>query len=132
MDAKTFLLKNSPEIQEAVGNGYDIRMAEDEILYWMEQYAQSKNRTDHELKTWPEYFEAVWDGRKAFEIRKNDRNFQVGDWLILREWGPITDYSGREIYAEVTYVLPGGKFGIEPGLCVLSIIVKGRKHEINE
>lgn len=79
----------------------------------------------HELKTWPEYFEPVCSGVKRFEYRKNDRDFQVGDILWLREYDPATDkYSGRAIFVEVTYVLkeclsiapgmypPPGKFAI--------------------
>lgn len=43
----------------------------------------------HELKTYPKYFQETIEGNKPFEIRKNDRNFQVGDVLILKEWdGP--------------------------------------------
>lgn len=41
--------------------------------------------TTHELKILPEYYRAVIERRKAFEIRRNDRNFQVGDELHLRE-----------------------------------------------
>lgn len=44
--------------------------------------------TTHELKTWPEPFAAMVDGRKAFEIRRDDRNFAVGDALLLREYEP--------------------------------------------
>lgn len=35
----------------------------------------------HEVKTNPEYFEEVFMGRKTFEIRLNDRNYQVNDFL---------------------------------------------------
>lgn len=64
----------------------------------------------HELKTWPEYFQSVYDGVKNFEIRKNDRSFQKGDLVILKEWDPnaLTEkfgYTGREIKAEIGYVL---------------------------
>ena len=37
----------------------------------------------HALKTLPEYFEAVWENKKTFELRKNDRDFKVGDYLAL-------------------------------------------------
>ena len=43
----------------------------------------------HELKTYPKYFQETIEGNKPFEIRKNDRNFQVGDVLILKEWDNI-------------------------------------------
>ena len=37
----------------------------------------------HELKILPEYFKAVEDGTKTFELRKNDRGFKLGDLLQL-------------------------------------------------
>lgn len=36
---------------------------------------------DHNLKILPEYYIAVSDGSKTFEIRKNDRDFHLGDIL---------------------------------------------------
>lgn len=66
----------------------------------------------HSLKTWTEYFEAVVDGRKTFEIRKNDRDFHVGDTLVLRDWDRNEgEYTGRKIEVEVMYITDGGNLG---------------------
>jgi hypothetical protein len=43
----------------------------------------------HDLKIWPQYFVEVAAEQKTFEIRKNDRDYQVGDVLRLREWEPL-------------------------------------------
>lgn len=90
----------------------------------------------HDLKTWKEYFEEIWEGRKTFEVRKNDRNFQVGDTLNLVEMDlggyGMTDHdlsrfpTGRTIQAEVTYILKGGLFGIEEGYVVMSIEIENK------
>lgn len=45
----------------------------------------------HHLKTMPEYFQAVIEGRKPFEVRKNDRGFKVGDRVILEEFEGYKD-----------------------------------------
>jgi hypothetical protein len=72
--------------------------------------------TEHVLKTDPEVFDAVWQGLKTFEIRVNDRNFQVGDTLRLREtkftglqmhMGQPLEYTGRETTRTVSHVLSG-------------------------
>lgn len=43
---------------------------------------------EHELKIWPQYYSRVADGTKTFEVRKNDRGFQPGDTVRLREFDP--------------------------------------------
>lgn len=58
---------------------------------------------EHDLKIERPYFEAVKDGRKTFEIRYNDRGFQAGDTVWLREYGAY--YTGRTLYADIGYVL---------------------------
>lgn len=60
----------------------------------------------HSLKVWPAYYEAIIDGRKAFEIRNNsDRGFQAGDIVTLRETlDKGIGFSGRELKVEITYV----------------------------
>jgi len=42
----------------------------------------------HELKIWPQYYCRVVDGSKTFEIRENDRGYQPGDTVVLKEWDP--------------------------------------------
>ena len=59
----------------------------------------------HELKTWQPYFEEVIRGRKTFEIRENDRNFKVGERLLLKEFDPDTQtYSGKDALYKITYM----------------------------
>lgn len=75
----------------------------------------------HELKTWPEYFRHIWDGTKTFEVRKLDRDFQVGDSMRLLEWDPSSkEYTGRSVDTMITYILRGGNFGIADGFCIIA------------
>ena len=83
--------------------------------------------TTHDLKVWPGYFDAIADGSKPFEVRKNDRNFQTGDTLVLREYSPGADeYTGREVRRTVSYMLSGDDpmgfaFGLRQGFAVLGL-----------
>ena len=75
----------------------------------------------HELKTWCGPFQAVLDGRKAFEVRFNDRGFKEGDLLFLREWDhERKEYTGNATTKRVTYIIEG-EFGIPEGICVMSL-----------
>jgi hypothetical protein len=77
----------------------------------------------HELKAWPEPFDGLVSGDKRHEIRENDRGFQRGDRLRLREWIPGEQrYTGREVWARVTYVSEGGSWGLPAKLCVMSVV----------
>lgn len=78
----------------------------------------------HNLKTLPKYFIDVKAGKKPFEVRKNDRNFQVGDTLILQEYDPETGYSGRQMTCLVTYILDEPEY-VKEGYVVLGIVVRG-------
>ena len=76
----------------------------------------------HDLKTWPESFEPIYDGRKLFEFRQDDRGYLVGDRLLLREYLPEKgEYTGRELGASVTHCLYGPAFGVPEGYVVMSI-----------
>jgi uncharacterized protein DUF3850 len=94
--------------------------------------------TAHELKIWPPYFEHILDGRKCFEVRRNDRGFRVGDEIKLREWVPkahgyLEEYfTGRNLWVRVTYILDprpdhDPDCGLVPGYVVLGIELRDRE-----
>jgi hypothetical protein len=64
---------------------------------------------NHRLKILPEYFEAVRKGIKNFEVRKKDRDFRVGDMLILREWDG-KQYTGRDQRRKIGYILDNPEY----------------------
>jgi len=61
------------------------------------------NETVHDLKIMPQYLWALKTGIKGFEIRKNDREFQVGDILRLREYKD-GQYTGRLVLGRITFI----------------------------
>jgi hypothetical protein len=82
---------------------------------------RGKEMKSHDLKCWPEFFDAVRRNDKRFELRRNDRDFGAGDLLMLHEWEPGTEkYTGRVAARWVHYILKDWS-GLEPGFCVMSI-----------
>lgn len=76
---------------------------------------------EHDLKLAADLFEDVRSGRKTFELRRNDRNFQVGDVLWLRAWDGVA-YDGRSHRVKVTYLTDGSRFGaLQPGFICMSV-----------
>ena len=87
-----------------------------------------ENHKEHVLKTDHVVFQDVLDGNKTFEIRFNDRDYQVGDLVILKETeftgeqmksGQPLVYTGREIQKRISYVLSG--YGLHEGWVILGI-----------
>lgn len=77
--------------------------------------------TTHELKILPKWFMDVALWKKDFEIRKNDREFEVGDILHLKEWNG-TEYTGRGIRRRIKYIYHGtGEYGLQEGYCILGL-----------
>lgn len=76
--------------------------------------------TTHELKIWPEHYEPVKRKIKKAELRENDRNYQVGDTLVLRCWDRVKEeYTGKSVVREVTHVADVG--GWLPAYVLLSM-----------
>jgi hypothetical protein len=81
--------------------------------------------TEHALKCWPEYFVPILDRTKKFDLRKNDRDYKIGDRVWLREWEPPSAqtvaagmqgegrYTGRECWRTIEYIVEGpGEQGV--------------------
>lgn len=81
----------------------------------------------HALKTYTIPFDAQWIGVKTYEYRKNDRDFQVGDLLMLYEWAMSDTETGRCIDAVITHIGKGPDFGIRKNYCIMSINIFNRR-----
>ena len=59
----------------------------------------------HELKSWVGLFEPIFKGEKTHDLRVLDRDYQVGDICLLREYDAVKkEYTGREVKVKVTYI----------------------------
>lgn len=75
----------------------------------------------HELKCVIAPFQAKWDKKKPWEFRKNDRDYQVGDMLLEKEYDHVNNsFTGRQILEEVIWILYGGEFGVPDDCAIMS------------
>jgi len=72
----------------------------------------------HELKIKLEYAIDYYDGKKPWELRKNDRNFKVGDTINFT----IIE-NGLKYSRDIIYIFEGGQYGLEEGYCILTMSV---------
>lgn len=76
---------------------------------------------EHELKILPQFYKSVAGNIKTFEIRKDDRDYQVGDRILLKEFDG-DNYTGRQTRKIITYILRDAKeYGLADGFCILGI-----------
>lgn len=75
----------------------------------------------HKLKIEKNYFEAVLNGIKNFEIRFNDRDYHEGDILELCEF-VNGQYTGRSVRKVVNYIFLDltSRF-LQPGYVILGL-----------
>lgn len=83
------------------------------------------------LKTDEAVFQETVAGRKLFEIRLDDRQYQCGDVLMLQATvhkgvemaaGQPLCYTGERVLRRVVGVFRGGQFGLSEGWVILSVI----------
>lgn len=72
-----------------------------------------------EKKILPEYFEAVIEDKKHFEISKDEDDVQIDDAIILKEYDGER-YTGRVTGRNITYVLRNcPEYGLMEGYCII-------------
>lgn len=81
----------------------------------------------HEMKSQPQFFEEILADRKTHDLRRDDRMFETGDTVRLREWSEAAGYTGREAMVEITYITDVtspcvySSDALHPNFCILSI-----------
>lgn len=95
----------------------------------VEDWRTENGRDPIRLKTNTKEFQDIFDGLKLYELRRNDRDYQVGDQLILLEYDQFKEeYSEREIHCTVIHITKGGKWGLHKGHCVMGIFLHGARN----
>ena len=76
----------------------------------------------HELKISSKYYRDVVIANKTYELRKDDRNYKVGDLLILKEYDNGS-YSGNVFNVTIKHILKNcPEYGLMDGYVILSIL----------
>jgi len=70
----------------------------------------------HELKIKKQYAVEYYNGFKPWELRKNDRDFKVGDTINFT----IIE-TGFQYRRDIIYIFEGGKYGLAEGYCILTL-----------
>ncbi len=74
----------------------------------------------HNLKIHPRPFAEARAGLKRYEVRRDDRDFQVGDLVRLQEWDPARGYTGEELLPQAIGCITRG-YGLLDGYVVLGL-----------
>ena len=79
---------------------------------------------EHTKKIQHKYFEDILKNGKKFEIRKNDCDYQVGDFVILVEYDGEKSMNNL-VLVEITYVLKDiPEYGLDKDYCIFGFKIK--------
>ena len=76
----------------------------------------------HELKIKEEYFNAILRGEKTFELRKNDRDYEVGDLIHFIKTDGLEYFNHSKDTYRIIYILKNvPEYGLKKDYCILAI-----------
>ena len=84
----------------------------------------------HTKKIQHKYFEDIFKNGKKFEIRKNDCDYQVGDFVILAEYDGEKPMN-NSVLVEITYVLKDiPQYGLDKDYCIFGFVERWLSLEV--
>lgn len=107
------------EEQEKIDRETARKLKEQEDAEKIKTLPSEKEKKVHDIKIGKEFFEDVKNNVKTFELRKNDRNYKVGEILELHEY-EAGEETGRTCRKLITYMLKEFT-GLQDGYCILGI-----------
>lgn len=107
------------EEQEKIDRETARKLKEQEETEMIKTLPSEKEKKVHDIKIGKEFFEDVKNNVKTFELRKNDRNYKVGEILELHEY-EAGEETGRTCRKLITYMLKEFT-GLQDGYCILGI-----------
>ena len=77
----------------------------------------------HAVKTWTNFYKDQEAGKKLFELRKDDRPYNIGDKFLSQEYDQNkNEYTGKENTFIIAYILRDAEmFGLKQGYCILQL-----------
>lgn len=107
------------EEQEKIDRETARKLKEQEEAERIKTLQSEKEKKVHDIKIGKEFFEDVKNNVKTFELRKNDRNYKVGEILELHEY-EAGEETGRTCRKLITYMLKEFT-GLQDNYCILGL-----------
>lgn len=107
------------EEQEKIDRETARKLKEQEEAERIKTLPSEKEKKVHSVKIGKEFFEDVKNNVKTFELRKNDRNYKVGEILELHEY-EAGEETGRTCRKLITYMLKEFT-GLQDNYCILGL-----------
>jgi hypothetical protein len=86
-------------------DGIYFEKIDDEVVLRAKHYIEDCRPMIHDVKSWMHFFQAIKSGAKVHDLRKNDRNYNIGDVMLYREYDFIGGkYTNRTLEATITYM----------------------------
>lgn len=91
--------------------------------------------TVHELKiVGKEYADAVHNLSKPFELRYNDRDYKVGDYINFCLWDDenktVIPHPVSNVLYRITFIVSDPKWGLKDGYVALGIFPENVKYKV--